>query len=264
MAEPEEVPESVALAGLRRRRQFLISSLLWAAAAALAVFVSGYLLIVYHYALALAEIVRASWGLHAPSSGPDGFLLGVLAAGPAAFLAAILIGFVLYRRLWDRRLRDVWPDPGDRRKYRRWVAPARKPPNRPGLGEPPISRSCAAVPLNRARRADPSVCSEVTEMRRTCVLSRRPWTAWSGCACLVEQLWLGRLLQNPAPAFVLGFGTRNSGTDQPVIGSQRRDLELQIAFLLPQIDRPIPKRTNLVLQARDSRPQPRRLHLDSI
>ncbi len=62
-------PESPALEGLRRRGQLLISGLLWAAAAGMLVVLSGYALILYHYAIGLAERARSSLGLAAPAHG---------------------------------------------------------------------------------------------------------------------------------------------------------------------------------------------------
>jgi hypothetical protein len=122
MASSSATPDSPALEGLRRRGQFLISGLLWAAAAGLLVIISGYALILYHYGIALAERFRLSLGFAAPSHGPDWFMIAALASGP------IFLGFCLavlgtwYKRLWLRKLRNTWPDARDRSRYSRWQA----------------------------------------------------------------------------------------------------------------------------------------------
>lgn len=112
--------ESPALDGLRRRGQFLISGLLWAAVAGTLGVFSGYVLVLYHYAIGLAERARSSIGWSAPAHGPDWFMLAALALGPVIlFLCAIVFGN-WYRRLWQRKVREVWPDPRDRARYSRW------------------------------------------------------------------------------------------------------------------------------------------------
>lgn len=113
-------PDSPALVGLRRRGQFLISGLLWAAAAGLFVVLSGYALIVYHYGISLAERFRSSLGFTAPSHGPDWFLVCAMAAGPLICILLIILLALWYRRLWLRRLRTIWPETRDRSKYSRW------------------------------------------------------------------------------------------------------------------------------------------------
>lgn len=118
--------ESSALEGLRCRGQVLISGLLWAAAAGMLVVLSGYALIFYHYAIALAERMRASLGLTAPVHGPDWFMIGALASGPLFLVFCIAVFAVWYRRLWRRKLRDLWPESRARSRYSRWyVLPVR-------------------------------------------------------------------------------------------------------------------------------------------
>lgn len=122
MATPSVTPDSPALEGLRRRGQFLISGLLWAAAAGLLVVVSGYALILYHYAIALAERFRLSLGFAAPRHGPDWFMVVALASGPLVFVLCLALFGTWYKRLWLRKLRNVWPDARDRSRYSRWRA----------------------------------------------------------------------------------------------------------------------------------------------
>ena len=111
-----------ALEGVRRRGQFLISGLLWAAAAGLFVVLSGYALILYHYAIALAEHARQSLGFSAPRQGPDWFMLAALASGPVFCVFCVALFGVWYKRLWFRKLRNIWPDTRDRSRYSRWQA----------------------------------------------------------------------------------------------------------------------------------------------
>jgi hypothetical protein len=113
-------PDSPALEGLRRRGQFLISGLLWAAAAGLFVVLSGYTLIVYHYGISLAERFRSGLGFSAPPHGPDWFLICAMAAGPLLCVVVLIFLAHWYRRLWLRRLRMIWPEPRNRSKYSRW------------------------------------------------------------------------------------------------------------------------------------------------
>jgi len=111
-----------ALEGLRRRGQFLISGLLWAAAAGLLVVLSGYALILYNYAIALAERARQSLGFAAPRHGPDWFMVAALASGPILGVFCIAVLGVWYRRLWFRKLQITWPDARNRSRYSRWQA----------------------------------------------------------------------------------------------------------------------------------------------
>ncbi len=112
--------DSVVLAGLRHRGQFLISGLLWAAAGGLLIVGSSYVLVLYHYAMSFAERSRASLGFARPIAGPDWFMLIALTTGPilCALLAAIVWNW--YRKVWFRRLRRTWPNRKDRWKYSRW------------------------------------------------------------------------------------------------------------------------------------------------
>jgi hypothetical protein len=119
-AELASDQDSPALEGLRRRGFFLISGLLWAAAAGLLIVISGYALILYHYAIALAERVRLSLGLAPPPHGPDWLMLLVLASGPAVCSASVALLWIWYQRVWFRKVRVMWPNPRDRSRYSRW------------------------------------------------------------------------------------------------------------------------------------------------
>ncbi len=112
--------DSPALEQLRRRGQFLISGLLWVAAAGLFVVFSGYALIFYHYAIALIERFRLSLGQSAPAHGPDWFMLGALVSGPVLCLFGIALFWSWYRRVWLRKLRHTWPQAADRSRYSYW------------------------------------------------------------------------------------------------------------------------------------------------
>jgi hypothetical protein len=112
--------DSRTLEGVRRRGLFLISGLLWAAAAGALLVISGYALIVYHYLIALAERLRSSFGLAPPPHGPDWLMLVVLASGPAVCILGLAVLWISYHRVWLGKLRRMWPDPRDRAKYSRW------------------------------------------------------------------------------------------------------------------------------------------------
>jgi hypothetical protein len=120
MATNSALVADPALEGLRRRGQFLISGLLWAAAAGLVIVLSGYALILYHYAIALAERVRQSLGFAAPNYGPDWFMVAALAVGPIFCAFCIVLFAIWYKRLWFRKLRTAWPDASDRSRYSKW------------------------------------------------------------------------------------------------------------------------------------------------
>ena len=125
-SDPAASPESPALEGLRRRGQFLISGLLWAAVGGLFVVLSGYVLILYHYVLALAERIRTSLGFAAPARGPDWFTIAVLVAGPVLGMVCLALCGKWYRRLWLRKVRRAWPGSRERSRYSGWRAlPAR-------------------------------------------------------------------------------------------------------------------------------------------
>ncbi|HZQ55998.1 MAG TPA: hypothetical protein VFB14_27640 [Bryobacteraceae bacterium] len=121
--------DSPALLGLRRRGQFLISGLLWAAVGGLVILFAGYALILYHYSLAIAERVRSSLAIPVPAHGPDWFMIAALATGPAIILLLLVLLSSWYNRIWYRRLRAVWPNSRDRARYSRWHdLPARANP----------------------------------------------------------------------------------------------------------------------------------------
>jgi len=123
MSMPSHVkpsPESAALAGLRRRGQFLISGLLWAAAAGMLVVLSGYALVIYHYGLALADRIRSSFGFAPPPHEADWFMLALLASGPLLLALCAAYAWIWYRRLWSRKLRIAWPDSRTRSRFSRW------------------------------------------------------------------------------------------------------------------------------------------------
>jgi hypothetical protein len=84
------------------------------------VVLSGYTLILYHYAISLAERARGSLGLAAPQHGPDWFMIVALASGPILFAFCFALLGIWYRRLWLRKLRNTWPDARDRSRYSKW------------------------------------------------------------------------------------------------------------------------------------------------
>lgn len=110
------------LEGVRRRGQLLIAGLLWACAAGFLIVVSGYLVLLYHYGLSFVDRVRAGIGSHPPSSGPDWFLLAFIATIP--LIGVLLLGtlWTWYERIWNGKLRYVWPDRNELRSYGRWRA----------------------------------------------------------------------------------------------------------------------------------------------
>jgi hypothetical protein len=120
MAVSASTTADSSLIGLRRRGQFLISLLLWAAVGGFLVVTSGSVLVVYHYAISLAEGARLSLGFAPPSYGPDWFLLCALVSGPAVGMLGLLLFVRWYKRLWLRRVAAVWPDTRQRRRYSKW------------------------------------------------------------------------------------------------------------------------------------------------
>lgn len=108
------------LSDLRRRGQFLMALLLWAAVGGLLVVASAYALILYHYGISLAERVRSSLGFAPPIHGPDWFLLMALISGPSVGLLGLLLLNRWYKRLWLRRVAVVWPEKRQRRRLSKW------------------------------------------------------------------------------------------------------------------------------------------------
>ncbi len=123
LLNPLPSSDSPALEGLRHRGQFLISGLLWAAAAGLLIVLSGYVLILYHYGIALAERIRLSLGFTPPSNGADWFMVIALVSGPVIGMVCLVLFGGWYKRLWFRKVSLVWPDRRDRAKYSRWQTP---------------------------------------------------------------------------------------------------------------------------------------------
>jgi hypothetical protein len=105
---------------LRRRGQFLVGVLLWAAVGGFVIVLTGYALLLYHFEMALAERIRAALGLHVPAHGPDWFLAGALLLWPVLAAALGIVLWRWYRRIWFRRLRATWPNPKDRKQFSRW------------------------------------------------------------------------------------------------------------------------------------------------
>jgi hypothetical protein len=79
------------LADRRKRGQFLIAVLLWAAAGGLIVVTCSGLLVTYHYAISLAERVRMGLGFAPPNHGPDWFLSIALSSGPLIALLVVAL-----------------------------------------------------------------------------------------------------------------------------------------------------------------------------
>lgn len=96
---------ATALNDLRRRGQFVVGALCWAAVAGFLATGAGWLLVFYHYGLSLAEHTRIGLGFRAPQPGvADWYLLTVMALPLIALAAAALAAWVWYRRVWSCRL----------------------------------------------------------------------------------------------------------------------------------------------------------------
>ncbi|MDQ2947019.1 MAG: hypothetical protein M3Y27_13920, partial [Acidobacteriota bacterium] len=59
-------------------------------------------------------------GWHPPAAGPDYFLLGLMLAIPLFGLVSLAALWSWYKRIWSRRLREIWPVSRDRRVHGRW------------------------------------------------------------------------------------------------------------------------------------------------
>lgn len=99
-----EVRSAEILAGLRRRGEFLISAVMWAAVFGLAVTGLAWAAFFYHHFLAVAERARGALGFRAAAAGPDWFLLFVLALPVVAVLGALWATLSWYNAIWDQRL----------------------------------------------------------------------------------------------------------------------------------------------------------------
>jgi hypothetical protein len=152
--------DSPTLEGLRRRGQFLISSLLWASVAGFLIVICGYALILYHYATAMAERLRSSFGLAPPLHGPDWFMLTALASGPAVCILFVVVLWIWYQRVWLRKLRSTWPDRRHLSRYSRW----RKLPVRASVEQ----RQYHAEYLSALIQSDPWAVYECTSPAADC------------------------------------------------------------------------------------------------
>ncbi len=99
-----EVRSAEILAGLRRRGEFLISAVMWAAVFGLLVSGLAWSAFFYHHFLAVAERTRVAFGFRAAATGPDWFLLVVLALPAVVMLGALWAGLSWYNAVWNRRL----------------------------------------------------------------------------------------------------------------------------------------------------------------
>jgi hypothetical protein len=78
LSDQDSARSYAALESVRVRGQFLIAALLWACAGGLLISLSGYLILICHYGLSLAERLRAGMGWHPPAAGPDYFIIGFI------------------------------------------------------------------------------------------------------------------------------------------------------------------------------------------
>jgi hypothetical protein len=120
MVEGADSSPDSPLADLRNRGQFLIAVLFWAAAGGLVIVAGSSVLVAYHYALSLAERLRAGLGFGPPTHGPDWFLLIALSSGPLLAVAAVALFAHWYRRLWLRRIAMAWPTSREQRQLSKW------------------------------------------------------------------------------------------------------------------------------------------------
>ena len=112
---------ATALNDLRRRGQFVVGALCWAAVAGFVVTGAGSLLIFYHYGLSLAERTRVGLGFRAPLPGvADWYLLTAMALPLIALGVAALAAWAWYRRVWSRRLASAWAGTADVGRHERW------------------------------------------------------------------------------------------------------------------------------------------------
>ena len=112
---------ATALQDLRRRGQFVVGALCWAALGGFVFAAAGWLLVFYHYGLELAERMRVSLGFRPAAPGvPDWFLLAAMALPIIALAFAAVVAWGWYRRAWSRRLREVWAGAPETSRHARW------------------------------------------------------------------------------------------------------------------------------------------------
>jgi len=109
--------QTTALAAVRRRGTFLAAVLLWTSVLAGALAMGGVLSIAANSTLNASERFRQALGFQIPSTGPDWYILAVFIL-MISVPTLLLIGFLVwYRRIWSRRLSEVWIDSAQRRRH---------------------------------------------------------------------------------------------------------------------------------------------------
>jgi hypothetical protein len=112
------IPEA-ALAAVRRRGAFLTTTLIWVIVIGVAIASAGYFIIIANAALDAGESVRRGLGFEAPLTGPDWYVLTILVLLAAAPILGIASIGTWYRRIWRRRLQQIWTTNSDIRRYSR-------------------------------------------------------------------------------------------------------------------------------------------------
>jgi hypothetical protein len=109
--------QTAALSAVRRRGMFLAAVLLWTTVLAGALAMGGVLSIAANSTLNASERFRQALGFQIPSTGPDWYVLAVFML-MISVPTLVLIGFLVwYRRIWRRRLSEVWVDSAQRRRH---------------------------------------------------------------------------------------------------------------------------------------------------
>ncbi len=107
------------LGKVRKRGVFVMEALLWAAAGGFMLILGGYFVALLNFAVSGAERFRRILGGSAPATGPDWYAITVIGLGvllPVGLLGAL---FVWYRGGWKKRLKSIWRQDKDLRRFAR-------------------------------------------------------------------------------------------------------------------------------------------------
>lgn len=109
----------VTIVAVRRRGVFLFDAVLFALAAAGLLLVLRVCFDLEAFFVNEASRLRSAIGLTAPIGRPDWYIITAMGLAPGFGIVVLVAGFIWYRRVWSRKLRQVWGQSAAARKLAR-------------------------------------------------------------------------------------------------------------------------------------------------